>query len=139
MGSPSPLESVFEFLEQINRHDVDRICALMTEDHEFVDSLGSVVRGRDAMRQAWVGYFYLIPDYRIISGQSFAAGDSVAIFGTATGTYAPGGTMVKGKSWRMPLAIRSTVRNGLVARWEVYADNEPVRSIMAAAGIPPSS
>jgi ketosteroid isomerase-like protein len=134
MPSPSPLDAVLAFLEQINRHDVEGICALMSDDHEFVDSLGSVIRGKAAMRQAWIGYFYLVPDYRIAFSQSFVAGDSVAVFGTAAGTYAPGGKADKGKPWSMPLAIRGIVRNGLVSRWEVYADNEPVRSNIAASG-----
>jgi ketosteroid isomerase-like protein len=130
MPPPNSLDVVLSFLEQINRHDVDQICALMSDDHEFVDSLGSVVRGKTAMRQAWIGYFFLVPDYRITLDQSFTAGDAVALFGTASGTYAPGGKADKAKSWQMPLAIRGTVRNSQVARWEVYADNEPVRSLM---------
>jgi ketosteroid isomerase-like protein len=134
MAPSPPLDVVLAFVEQINRHDVDRICGLMTDDHELIDSLGSVVRGLPAMRQAWIGYFYLIPDYRIAVSHSFAAGDSVAVFGSASGTYAPGGAFEKGKSWCMPLAIRGTVRDDRVARWEVYADNEPVRNIISALG-----
>jgi ketosteroid isomerase-like protein len=137
MPQPTPLETVLAYLDQINRHDVGKICSLMTDDHEFVDSLGSVIRGKAAMRQAWIGYFYLIPDYRIVFTQSFSTGDAVAFFGTAAGTYAPGGNANKGASWEMPLAVRSLVRNGLVARWEVYADNEPVRSLIASSGETP--
>jgi ketosteroid isomerase-like protein len=137
MTPPTPLDTVLAYLEQINRHDVGKICSLMTDDHEFVDSLGSLIRGKAAMRQAWIGYFYLIPDYRIAFTQSFASGDSVAVFGTARGTYAPGGAAAGGSSWEMPLAVRARVRNGLVARWEVYADNEPVRSLIASAGEKP--
>ena len=33
------LDVVLGFVEAINRHDVDRLAALMTEDHCFVDGL----------------------------------------------------------------------------------------------------
>jgi ketosteroid isomerase-like protein len=46
----------------INRQDVDAIAALLSPSHRFVDSLGNVVEGREAMRKGWRGYFALVPD-----------------------------------------------------------------------------
>ncbi len=48
----TPLELVRAFVGRINAHDVDGLAALMTEDHRFIDSLGQVVRGREAVRAA---------------------------------------------------------------------------------------
>ena len=38
------------FVAVINAHDLDAICELMTEDHRFIDSMGTVFDGRDVMR-----------------------------------------------------------------------------------------
>jgi ketosteroid isomerase-like protein len=46
------LELVRAFVGRINAHDVDGLAALMTEDHRFIDSLGQIVRGREAVRAA---------------------------------------------------------------------------------------
>src|SRR5579862_3853653 len=40
-----------------NQHDVERLAWMMSKDHAFIDSLGQVVRGRDKVRAAWIGYF----------------------------------------------------------------------------------
>ena len=53
------------FVDAINRHDVDALVALMTEDHCFVDGLGQVLRGREQMTNGWIGYFGWFPDYSI--------------------------------------------------------------------------
>jgi len=129
---PHATEVVLAFVENINRHDVDKLCRMMTEDHEFVDSLGAVVRGKDAMRMAWTAYFFLIPDYAIDIDDVVAKGETVALFGTACGTCAVDGQLLPENRWRIPLALRGSVRDGRVARWQVFADNEPVRQIIAA-------
>ena len=48
----STLEVALAFVERIKAQDVEGLCALMTEDHRFVDSLGAEVVGRERMRQA---------------------------------------------------------------------------------------
>ena len=40
------------FIRAINRQDVDRLAALMSPSHRFIDSLGKVIEGRDKMRKA---------------------------------------------------------------------------------------
>jgi hypothetical protein len=32
--------------------------------------------------------------------------------------------------WTTPAAWRASIRDGLIAEWRVYADNEPIRQIM---------
>lgn len=56
-------EIVLLFLELINQRDVDKLVAMMTEDHLFIDSQGQTVRGREKMRAAWRGYYAFCPDY----------------------------------------------------------------------------
>ena len=87
---------VLEFVEQINSGDAEKVAALMSEDHEFVDGLGNRVVGREKMRAGWRGYYQMVPDYKISHEEIFAKGNVVAVFGTARGTYvAAGGSMKK--------------------------------------------
>jgi ketosteroid isomerase-like protein len=130
MNGPSSLRIALQFIEQINRHDVDAMCALMTDDHRFVDGLGNEVRGRDNMREPWRTYFSWFPDYTIIVERSFERGDAAAMVGNARGTYAVQGSLEPGRRWVIPAAWLAIVREGLVAEWRVYADNEPVWKIM---------
>jgi len=44
------LQVAQKFVERINAADVAGLAALMTEDHRFIDSLGNVVTGREAMK-----------------------------------------------------------------------------------------
>ncbi len=127
MNKRPPIQTVLAFVESINRHDVAAMVSLMTEDHEFTDSVGDCVKGVDQLRKAWIAYFYLFPDFRIKVDQTLARGDIVGLFGTASGTYTQAG-----KAWQMPAAWKVSVRDDRVASWQVYADNEPVRVLMSS-------
>ncbi len=120
------------FVERINAGDVAGLAALMTEDHRFVDSLGNVVAGREAMRQGWVGYFDMVPDYRLVMDDWFCEGSFVVMLGTASGTYSPDRSLNPENRWTTPTAIRAVIRENQVAEWRVYADNEPIRQLMRA-------
>lgn len=118
------------FVDRINHHDVGGLVALMTDDHHFVDGLGQEVRGSERMRDGWSGYFGWFPDYRIRIDDELNDGNTVALFGSAQGTYAPGGDARVGGHWEIPAAWKAVVRDGCIAEWRVYADNEPVWKIM---------
>ncbi|HTX38076.1 MAG TPA: nuclear transport factor 2 family protein [Bryobacteraceae bacterium] len=120
----TPHDAVLAFLSAINQRDADRLAERLTEDHEFIDSLGNQVRGREKMRAGWRGYYSLCPDYWVAHEHILAEGNVVAVFGTAGGTIA-------GQSWRTPAAWLATVEDGLVSQWRVYADNKPVYDILA--------
>ena len=119
------------FVRAINRQDVDALAELMTEEHRFVDGLGNVVVGRDRMRAAWKSYFGMVPDYTITVEEIHCDGPVVAMFGTAQGTYAVDGRLLAENRWQTPAAFRAQVEHGKVAEWRVYADNEPIRQIIA--------
>jgi ketosteroid isomerase-like protein len=120
-----------EFVDRINRRDVDLLCELMTEDHRFIDSDGTMpVTDRESMRTGWHGYFAMVPDYRIDVEDTISSGDVVVLLGVASGTYAADGELHPGNRWRTPAAWRALVRGDRVAEWRVYADLEPIRSVM---------
>ena len=59
------IETAKKFIEAINGHDLEKIFALMADDHVFIDSQGRVAKGREAMREGWKEYFRMFPDYTI--------------------------------------------------------------------------
>lgn len=133
MSNREPIAVVLAFLGAINARDVDKLCALMSEDHVFVDGLGNRVQGKESMRKGWLGYFQWFPDYRVSHEEIFAQGEVVAAFGSAEGTYAPKGAISRENHWLVPAAWEAVVRDGLVKEWRVYADNQPARKIMDQA------
>ena len=117
----------------INAHDPNRILAIMSSRPVFFDSLGASVSGRPQMRRAWVGYFGMVPDYRIEVNQVLVAGSLVALLGWASGTYSTDGKLRRKNRWKTPAAWTARVKRGRVLEWRVYADNEPIRRLMRAA------
>ena len=115
------------FVERINAHDVDGLAALMTDEHRFIDSGGTVHTGRERMREAWTEYLRMVPDYWIRIDESFGRGTVAILLGTAGGTYSRDGTLLPEDSWSTPAAWRVQVSGALVEEWRVYADNEPIR------------
>lgn len=133
MDTHDPKNIAIAFVEKINAHDVSGLCTLMTADHLFIDSVDAKVRGRENMRKAWLAYFHIVPDFTIEVSQMMVTGSTVGLFGRARGTFSPDGTLARENQWEMPSAWRAVVRDGLVAEWQVYADNEPVRVLMSKA------
>ena len=129
----SALELARRFVERINAHDPDGLAALLTVDHRFIDSLGGESGGRETLRDGWRQYFRLVPDYRVDVVRAFIDEPEVVLVGTAGGTYTADGQLDLSNAWSTPAAWRALVRDGLVAEWQVYADNEPIRRCMARA------
>jgi ketosteroid isomerase-like protein len=107
MSGNLPVETVLAFLEQINARNVDGLCALVTEDHLFVDGLGNRMQGRESMRKGWAGYFRMFPDYRVSHTDVFSQADVVAAFGSAEGTLAVKGELPKGNHWERAGGVAS--------------------------------
>jgi ketosteroid isomerase-like protein len=125
-----PLEVAMEFIKRINSGNVDAICELMTTGHIFQDALGKRFIGREKMREGWSAYFKIVTDYRVHAEEFFQTNERLAIFGTASGSYAAGGGASKETFWEVPAAWGAVIRDGLVAEWRVYADNQPLRKLI---------
>ena len=123
-------EIALAFVEKINAHDVPALCALMAENHVFVDSDGNRVAGREVMRAGWTKYLEWFPDYHIAAEELLECGEVVAIFGSARGTYAGDGRQAERTPWEIPAAWKAIVREGRVVEWRVYANMEAVRRQM---------
>jgi ketosteroid isomerase-like protein len=127
------LRVVRALIRAINGHNVDQLEKLLTGNHRFIDSLGSVVRGSHEVATGFAAYFRMVPDYRINITHVLAKGNTVIAWGSARGSYVPQGQDTAIGHWEMPAAWRAIVREGRVAEWQVYADNEPIRALMRPA------
>ena len=129
----SPESVAQAFVRAINRQNADTLAGLMSPAHRFVDSLGNVTEGQEKMRECWIAYFRMVPDYAVAVEETYAGGPVVVMLGVAQGTYSHNGQLHPEDRWQTPIAIRALVEDGLVAEWRVYADNEPIRKIMTKA------
>jgi ketosteroid isomerase-like protein len=120
-------ETFTQFITAINALDPEALHSLMTPNHRFIDSLGNRVEGADTMRNGWRGYFAMCPDYQIEIADLLATDDVVLATGTASGT-------IHKTPWKTPAAWRAVIRDGLIAEWQVFADNKPVYEILARRG-----
>jgi ketosteroid isomerase-like protein len=121
---------VRHFVQAINRADVGTIAKLMTENHCFIDAAGVEIRGRERMREGWVRYFALMPDYCIEVQDLLSDGRTVLLTGQASGTYAPEKKLHPENHWKIPAAWRGVVEGEQIDVWQVYANMEPILQIM---------
>lgn len=128
--SDSAIAAVQAFVRAINRQDPAAMAELMPAGHRFTDSLGNMVEGREKMRTSWAAYFRMVPDYSLAIEEFYVNGPAVVMLGIAQGTYSSDGTMKQKNRWQTPAAVRALVEDGLIAQWQVYADNEPIREKM---------
>ncbi|UCC83310.1 MAG: nuclear transport factor 2 family protein [Gemmatimonadota bacterium] len=129
------IDIALEFVDRINRRDVGLLCELMTEDHRFIDSDGTVtVSDRESMRESWRSYYAMVPDYRIDVEETISSGDAVVLLGIASGTYTVDGELEPVNHWETPAAWKAVVRDNRVAEWRVWADLEPIRAVMRRLG-----
>ena len=133
--SSNPVAVVLDFERRINSRNPAAVAALLTPDSVFVDSLGSRMQGVEKLRTAWEGFFKMVPDYAISHEEIFGQGDKVAVFGYARGTFSQDGRIRQENSWTTTAAWLAVVKEGKIASWQVFADNEPIRVIMRKTSV----
>ena len=113
-------QTILAFINRVNAHDVEGLGVLLGDDHTFIDAHGNQVSGKEKMIAGWRAYFEWFPDYYIELTDVFEAGDSLALFGFAGGTF----KNQEGESWRLPAAWKAIVKDGRVGLWQVFADTK---------------
>lgn len=118
------------FVAAINAGDLERLTALMTEDHTFIDADGQEYPGRERMHDGWEEYFSMVPDYHIDIQETYTRGDRVILTGIAEGTFSKDGDLRSENHWKVPVALRAVIRDEQVAVWQLYVNPEPMRKIL---------
>jgi ketosteroid isomerase-like protein len=102
------------FNEAINGRALEALAALMTDDHTFVDSAGSVLAGQDAVLAAWKGFFEAFPDYRNVWSEVTSKGQTVIAMGRSVCSNEP--------ALDGPAIWTARTRDGKVSEWRVDED-----------------
>lgn len=123
-------KAVLDFVDAINSADLDKITGLMTDDHVFIDSQDNKMTGKVNLKQAWIGYFELFPDYKIEINEILEKGSLVCILGYASGTYKNMQNENHSNYWRVPAAWTAIINDNQIKQWQVYADNIIVMNIL---------
>jgi len=118
---------VSDYVAAINSADVEALYRLMAEDHLFIDAHDNRVYGKNNMKQSWIGYFAMFPDYTIEINEILEKDSLICILGYASGTYKNRRNKENSNYWKVPAAWTAVIENNKVKQWQVYADN--VKSI----------
>tara|TARA_R110001606_G_scaffold30947_1_gene95119 strand:+ start:290 stop:682 length:393 start_codon:yes stop_codon:yes gene_type:complete len=109
------------FGKAFNRADVDGILACVTEDFEWRQAAGpnapdgSIVSGREAVRQALADRDTMYRDMRFSEAEVFMAGETRVI-----GTFRATGKYASGESLDVRGVDIYTLRDGLIATKDSY-------------------
>jgi ketosteroid isomerase-like protein len=119
-----------DFVAAINSGNVNRIYDLMTDDHLFIDSQDNRMAGKENMKQAWIGYYQLFPDYNIEVNQVLENSSLICMIGYASGTYKSNKNENNSNYWRIPAVWTAITEEDKIKVWQVYVDNLPVMEII---------
>ncbi len=125
------LKVIHDFVASINSGNIEGIYSLMTHDHVFIDSQGNKMVGSENMKEAWIGYFCLFPDYRIEITDTLQNDSMTVLLGFASATYKTNKiTSDSNNHWRIPACWKAIVFDKKIKLWQVYADNSVVIDIV---------
>ena len=126
-----PVASVISFIDAINRADVDRLGALMDDDHQLQVLDEPSLDGKDANVKAWQGYATSFPDYVIYPHEIVEDGEHVVVLGHTTGSHLD---LPEEEERRLTVIWRATVRDGLLTCWQILEDTPGRRKQLGLGG-----
>jgi ketosteroid isomerase-like protein len=125
LSADGDLEKLLDlFADAWNRHDLDALMSMMTEDAVFQASAGAAVdgeqhRGQEAVRAAFAAVFVQYPDAHWGSARHFVKGNR----GVSEWTFT--GTLSDGRRVEMTGCDLLTFRNGKIAVKNSFRKNRP--------------
>ncbi len=128
--SDDTVSLVNQYVEKINSHDINGMIQMVSDDSVFIDSMGINTNGRENLRKAWDVLLTFFPDYHVNIKNVISKNGLVALFGTAAGTLSADGRILDENKFEIPASWTAVVKDGKIAKWRVYADNEPVRKLI---------
>ncbi len=135
-------QSASEIVAAYSAHDVDTILSFMAEDVEIIGEDGSVVTGKEQMRENLEGLFKSFPDFTMESVAVFGKGNRVCGQWHATGTASganEGEEAMAGKQFSVPGVTITEWEDGKVVRSTLYADMATVLTQLGVIQLPPEA
>ena len=118
---PESVRIVFRFNECINNRNAAGLEALMSADHQFIDSDGTSTSGRDVMLENWRSFFEMWPDYRNEFRECYILGEQV---------IAVGRSCCSEKLLDGPAIWSARVQDGCVTEWRIWDDTPESRNMI---------
>lgn len=112
---------VEHFNECIHTRNLAALTGLMTDDHVFIDSANSAIRGKQACASVWRGFFDAFPDYRNSFDRLVVGDDAVIVVGRST---------CSDPRLRGSALWSARTRDGKLSEWRVYEDTPANRSAL---------
>lgn len=119
-----PSDVAVQFNDTINDRDLSELEELMTVDHCFIDTSGTMTRGRAANVDNWRGFFEQFPDYENVFTSVTATDDVVTMVGRSN---------CSDDRLQGPAIWTARVREGNVSEWRVYEDTPDNRKQLGIA------
>ncbi len=123
-------QTVRAYIEAVNAHQSARMSLLLTEDHLFTDAANNQHTGKVATLKAWASYLEWFPDFKIEVEQVLQQGDTLALFGFASGTFRTLNSDSTDAHWRLPAAWKAVVKGDKIAAWQAYSDTKVPMDIL---------
>jgi hypothetical protein len=115
MNDLSPRSVVLQFIEIVNKGDLDGIASFVSDGVIFTDILGRVYQEKNFMEN----YLSNFPDYKIHVHHALQGGNGAAIFGKTSGSHvAP---EIENQEW---LVWTAEVEDGLITEWRIYSSDD---------------
>ncbi|MFV0329277.1 MAG: nuclear transport factor 2 family protein [Dysgonomonas sp.] len=119
-----------DYVQAINTGNIEKLYDLMADDHMFIDAHNNKILGKDNMKQSWIDYFTMFPDYKIEVDEILHKDTRICLLGYASGTYKNLRDKNNSNYWRILAAWTAIIRNDRIKQWQVYADNIIVMDII---------
>lgn len=97
------------------------MCSSGSVDHTFIDTEGHLISGRDACREAWIGFIDTFPGYRNTFTSVTVDGNRVTMAGFSTCSE---------PALTGPALWTATIHGDRVTEWRVYDDTPGNRVLL---------
>jgi hypothetical protein len=119
-----PVAAVLSFIDRINHCDVEGLVALIAEDHELRILDEPPVVGRQANKDAWLGYMSRFPQYVIYPDRIAEREGAVAVLGRTTGSHLG---LPDEREIELFVLWLAKIRDGRLTLWSIIEDSPDVR------------
>jgi predicted SnoaL-like aldol condensation-catalyzing enzyme len=113
MNTRDPKITALQFNQCIADHDLEGLARLMTGDHAFVESDGTVHQPKREMVEKWRQFFEAFPEYRNTFDRVQSKANLVVMLGSAFWSE---------EQPYDPAIWTATVVDDLVHEWRIYTD-----------------
>ena len=121
MNKKDPKLTVLKFNECINNQDPNGLANLMTEEVRLIEGEETTRKGKVAVKNAWIEFFNLCPDYKNHFTRIESKDNRVVIIGFST---------CSNKVLDGPALWTALFKNDLIDEWRILDDTKGNRKLL---------